>query len=134
MKKHDGKRRTASKRENVMARGSDFFPPARFYPEFKTGLMTASLEQALQGLGPDNPFVKTVLNVRSPKAAATEIVNGTKLADPEVRKKLVQGGESAVAPIPAPVDALPRNLHPTLRVMVKRTEENQAGQVHQPGG
>jgi len=59
--------------------------------------------------------VKTVLNGRSPKAAATEIVNGTKLADPEVRKKLVQGGESAVAASTDPMVVLQRNLDPIRR-------------------
>src|SRR5258707_12460037 len=88
----------------------DLFSPAPIYPGFEIARMTASLEQALQELGPDDPFVKTVLNGRSPKAAATEIVNGTKLADPEVRKKLVQGGESAAATPTDPAVGVQRDL------------------------
>src|SRR5258708_3935243 len=69
----------------------DLFSPAPIYPGFEIARMTASLEQALQELGPDDPFVKIVLHGRSPKEVATEIINGTKLADPEVRQNLVEG-------------------------------------------
>src|SRR5260370_13109022 len=88
------------------------FSPAPIYPAIEIASMTSSLEQALQELGPEDPFVKIVLNGRSPKDAATEIVNGTKLADPEVRKKLVLGGGPAVAPSTDPRILLQRNMDP----------------------
>ena len=66
--------------------------------------MTGALEFAMAELGPDDPFVKAVLNGRAPKEAATELVNGTKLADPAFRKQLVEGGEAAVAASDDPDD------------------------------
>jgi hypothetical protein len=51
------------------------FSPAPIYPGFEIARMTASLEQALQEVGPDDPFVKIVLNGRSPKEVATEVIN-----------------------------------------------------------
>src|SRR5260370_24388361 len=95
--------------------------------------MTSSLEQALQELGPEDPFVKIVLNGRSPKDAATEIVNGTKLADPEVRKKLVLGGGPAVAASTHPMIVLQRDLDPIPPENIKWSEQNVAGALQQAG-
>src|SRR6267378_1831468 len=108
IKKPDGERLDGYHEAQLDATRFDLFSPAPIYPAFEIARMTASLEQALQELGPDNPFVKVVLKGRSPKEAATEIVNGTKLADLEVRKKLVQGGESAVAASTDPMIVLQR--------------------------
>jgi len=109
------------------------FSPAPIYPAIEIASMTSSLEQALQELGPEDPFVKIVLNGRSPKDAATEIVNGTKLADPEVRKKLVLGGGPAVAASTDPMIVLQRNLDPIRRENVKWSEENVDGVLQQAG-
>jgi len=111
----------------------DLFSPAPIYPGFEIARMTASLEQALQELGPDDPFVKIVLHGRSPKEVATEIFNGTKLADPEVRKKLVEGGDAAVAASTDPMIVLQRNLDPNRRATIKWQEENVDSVLQQAG-
>jgi hypothetical protein len=109
------------------------FSPAPIYPGLEIARMTASLEQALQELGPDDPFVKTVLHGRSPKEVSAEIINGTKLADPQVRKKLVDGGEAAVAASADPMIVLQRNLDPTRRAAIKWNEENVDSVLQQAG-
>ena len=111
----------------------DLFSPAPIYPGFEIARMTASLEQALQELGPDDPFVKIVLNGRSPKDVATDVIKGTKLADPEVRKKLVEGGESAVAASTDAMIVLQRNLDPNRRATIKWEEENVDSVLQQAG-
>ncbi len=111
----------------------DLFSPAPIYPGFEIARMTASLEQALQELGPDDPFVKIVLHGRSPKEVATEVINGTKLADPEARKKLVDGGEAAVAASTDPMIVLQRNLDPNRRATIKWQEENVDSVLQQAG-
>jgi hypothetical protein len=111
----------------------DLFSPAPIYPGFEIARMTASLEQALQELGPDDPFVKIVLHGRSPKEVATEVINGTKLADPDVRKKLVEGGEAAVAASTDPMIVLQRNLDPNRRATIKWEEENVDSVLQQAG-
>ena len=133
IKKPDGERLEGYHEAQLDSTRFDLFSPAPIYPAFEIARMTASLEQALQELGPENPFVKIVLNGRSPKAAATEILNGTKLADPDVRKKLVQGGESAVAASTDPMIVLQRNLDPIRREIVKWSEENVDGVLQQAG-
>jgi hypothetical protein len=109
------------------------FSPAPIYPGFEIARMTASLEQALQEVGPDDPFVKIVLNGRSPKEVATEVINGTKLADPEVRKKLVEGGEAAVAASTDPMIVLQRKLDPNRRAKIKWDEDNVDSVLQQAG-
>ena len=111
----------------------DLFSPAPIYPGFEIARMTASLEQASQELGPDDPFVKIVLHGRSSKEVATEVINGTKLADPEVRKKLVEGSESAVAASTDPMIVLERNLDPNRRATIKWQEENVDSVLQQAG-
>jgi len=111
----------------------DLFSPAPIYPGFEIARMTASLEQALQELGPDDPFVKIALNGRSPKEVATEIISGTKIADPEVRKKLVEGGEAAVAASTDPMIVLQRKLDPNRRATIKWEEETVDSVLQQAG-
>ena len=75
-------------------------------------------------MGPDDPFLKIVLNGRTPKEAADALVNGTKLADPAFRKKLVEGGEAAVAASNDPMIVLARKLDPLRRELIKWMEDN----------
>jgi hypothetical protein len=133
IKKPDGERLEGYHEAQLESLRFNLFSPAPIYPAFEIARMTASLEQALQELGPADPFVKTVLNGRSPKDAATGIVNGTKLADPEVRKRLVQGGESAVAASTDPMIVLQRNLDPIRRENIKWSEVNVDGVMQQAG-
>jgi hypothetical protein len=111
----------------------NLFSPAPIYAAMEIARMTASLEQGLQELGPDDPFIKIVLNGRSPKDAATEVISGTKLADPEVRKKLVEGGEAAVAASSDPMIVLQRNLEPNRRATIKWEEDNVESVLQQAG-
>jgi Peptidase S46 len=133
IKKPDGERLKGYHEAQLDSLRFDLFSPAPIYPGFEIARMTASLEQALQELGPDDPFVKIVLNGRSPKVVATEIVNGTKLADPEVRKKLVEGGEAAVAASTDPMIVLQRNLDPSRRELIKWSEVNVDSVLQQAG-
>jgi Peptidase S46 len=133
IKKPDGERLEGYHEAQLDSLRFDLFSPAPIYSALEIARMTASLQQALQELGPDDPFVKTVLNGRSPKAAATEIVNGTKLADPELRKKLVHGGESAVAASTDPMIVLQRNLDPIRRENINWSEANVDSVLQQAG-
>ncbi len=50
-----------------------------------------------EDLGADDPFVKKVLGKKSPAEWAHDLIAGTKLADPAVRKALYAGGAPAIA-------------------------------------
>jgi hypothetical protein len=49
-----------------------------------------------EDLGADDPFTKQVLGTKSPAQWAHDLVAGTKLADPAVRKALFEGGQAAI--------------------------------------
>jgi hypothetical protein len=109
------------------------FSPAPVYPQFEEVLFVDSLQLARTELGPDDPFVKAVLNGRSPEDVAREAVTGTKLTDPAFRKSLVEGGEAAVAASTDPLISLARKADPFGREMIKWFENN-VESVETPAG
>jgi hypothetical protein len=133
IKKPDGERLDGYHDSQLDSTRFELFSPAPIYPGFEMARMTASLEQAVEELGPNDPFVKTLLNGRSPKDVAAELVNGTKLANPDVRKQLVQGGELAVAASTDPMIVMQRNLDPLRRENLKWYEENIESVLQQSG-
>jgi hypothetical protein len=100
------------------------FSRAPVYPAMEIARMTGALEMDVSVLGPDDPRLKIILGGRSPKDAATALVNGTKLADPAFRKMLVEGGEAAVAASTDPMIVIERQIDPLRREMIKWNEDN----------
>lgn len=97
---------------------------APIYKAMEIARITGALEQDLSEVGPDDPFIKMVLSGKTPKEVATELVNGTKLDDPAVRKKLLDGGEAAVAASGDSMIVLARKLNPMRRELIKWNEDN----------
>lgn len=93
------------------------FSPAPVYPGLEEVLLGDALQHSLDELGPDDRFVKTALAGRSPSAAAAALIAGSRLADPAVRKQLVEGGEPAVAQSTDTLIALARAVDPIVREM-----------------
>jgi len=100
------------------------FSPAPVYPELQKAQLAGALEWDLSGLGPDDPFLKIVLNGRTPEQAAAALVDGTKLADPAFRRQLVAGGAAAVAASNDPMIVLARQIDPFRRDLIKWNQEN----------
>jgi hypothetical protein len=124
VKKPDGERLPGYHDAQLDSLKYRMFSPAPIYPAMEIARIAGALELDLAELGPDDPFVKTVLKGRTPKEAATALVNGTKLADPALRKKLVDGGEAAVAASDDPMIVLARDLDPMRRELIKWVEDN----------
>ena len=78
----------------------------------------------MKELGPDDPFLKAVLDGRAPKDAATQLITGTKVADPAFRKSLVEGGQSAVDASTDSMIAMARRIDPIRREQIKWFEDN----------
>ena len=102
----------------------EMFSPAPIYPGLEIAKIGGQLEQDVAEVGPSDPFLKIFLDGRTPKEAAEALVKGTKLFDPEFRKKLVDGGEAAVAASNDPMIVLARKLDPLRRELIKWTEDN----------
>jgi hypothetical protein len=100
------------------------FSPAPVYPALNEVLMADAWQEALEALGGDDPFVKAVLDGRSPPEAARRWLSGTRLGDPAVRKALIEGGADAVAQSTDPLIVLARRLDPLLREMTRWRETN----------
>ena len=98
--------------------------PAPIYKAMETARIAGALQQDLDEVGADDPFIKLVLNGKTPKEVAGALVNGTKLEDPAVRKKLMEGGEAAVAASDDSMIVLARRLDPMRREFIKWNEDN----------
>jgi hypothetical protein len=86
------------------------FSPAPIYPDLERAKLTASLTFLAEKLGGDNQRVKLVLGGKNPAARADELIAGTRLFDPEVRKKLVEGGREAIDASKDPMIVLAREI------------------------
>jgi len=99
------------------------FSPAPIYPEFEEAMLAFSLQDSIDQLGPNDPWVKTILNGKTPAQLASDVMKGTKLADPAVRKSLVEGGEAAVNASTDPLVVLARKTDPFFREIRKQYED-----------
>ncbi len=91
------------------------FSPAPLYPELEEFVLAVSLREAREALGPGDPLVAAALGDAEPAARARQLIAGTTLADPAVRRKLVEGGRKAVAKSADPLIAFARRLDPVRR-------------------
>jgi hypothetical protein len=86
----------------------ELFTTSPVYDDYEIVKLTDSLTDMMTRLGPDDALVKQVLAGKSPIDRATELVAGTKLKDPAVRKQLYEGGASAVSAAKDPMIELAR--------------------------
>src|SRR5262249_36854439 len=75
-------------------------------------------------LGPEDPFVKQVLNGKTPSALAAELIDGTGLARVELRRRLLAGDAAAIAASADPMITFVRRLDENLRAAQKDYEDS----------
>ena len=122
--KPDGERLPGFHQSQLESTRLELFSPAPIYPDLEIARMTGALTLDLAEAGPDDALVKTILAGRAPASVAEELVKGTKLADPAVRKQLVEGGPAAVAASTDSMIVLARKLDPIRRELTKWLEDN----------
>jgi len=98
------------------------FSKAPVYEDLETFKLGYWLTKLREDLGVDHPFVKKVLGKKSPEELALELAK-SKLSDPELRKKLWEGGREAVAASTDPVIVLARLVEPEARALRKWHDE-----------
>jgi hypothetical protein len=123
-KKPDGERLPGFHDSQLDSLRHRLFSPAPIYPEFEIARMTGALTLDVKELGPNDPFLKAVLDGRSPKDAAEYLVKGTKVADPAFRKSLIDGGQAAVDASTDPFIVMARRVDPIRREQIKWFEDN----------
>jgi hypothetical protein len=99
------------------------FAEVPIYPEFEQLQLGFSLEKLREWLGPDDSTVKSVLGLAAPHDLAGELVAGSSLADPAVRKRLWKGGAAAVAASNDPLIELARKVDGEARALRTRFED-----------
>jgi hypothetical protein len=124
VKKPDGERLSGFHDSQLESLKFRLFSPAPVYPQLEEMMMADGLQESLEELGANDPFIKTVLNGRIPVDVAKELITGTKMGDPAFRKSLVEGGEAAVAASTDPMIVLARQLDPMGRELRKWLEDN----------
>jgi hypothetical protein len=105
----------------------DLFSTAPIYPEFEKAKLAHSLAYWKEKVGESNTMVVRVLRGRTPEEAARELVDGSKLADVEVRKKLADGGTEAIALSDDPMIKLALAVDDDARRYRKRYEDEVEG-------
>jgi len=84
-------------------------------------------------LGANDASVKQILAGKDPETRAAELVNGSKLDDPGVRKQLYEGGAPAIAQSTDPLIVLFRDIEPRAREL-RKTYDDQVDAVERRDG
>ena len=91
--------------------------------EYEKLRLTFSLDKMREWLGPDSPYVHTILGNESPQSLASSLIDGTGLADPAFREALWKGGKSAVKASNDPMIRLALAIDADARALRKRYED-----------
>ncbi len=108
---------------NLDSLKQELFSEAPIYNDLETVLLADSLSMFLELSGANNALVREVLAGKSPQQRAAELVEGTKLKNAEVRKKLAEGGAAAMQASDDPMIRLARQVDPAARKVRKSYEE-----------
>jgi hypothetical protein len=131
--KPNGERLAAYQDANLESTKFRLFSRAPLYPELEELQIADGLAETLEKLGPDHPFVKVVLNGRAAGDVSRELVKGTQLGDPTVRKKLFEGGAKSIAGSNDPMIVLARGVYPVLEEIRMRDEKEVSGVIASAG-
>jgi hypothetical protein len=133
VKKPDGERLEGYHDSQLDSLRFRLFSPAPIYPRYEAAMLEGALQLSLEELSANDPFMKAVLGARTPAEVAKAAVEGTKLADPALRKSLVTGGEAAIQASSDPMMGLARTIDPFDRQRIKAFEDN-VESVETPAG
>jgi hypothetical protein len=93
------------------------------YSEVETLTLSFSLQRMQEWLGPDQPLVRRLLAKDSPESLATRVVAETRLGDALERKRLWEGGRSAVDASHDPMIELARSIDGDARALRKQFDD-----------
>ncbi len=92
------------------------------YKDLEKAMLADSLAD-MQEQQPNDPVLTKALAGKSPKERAAELIDGTKLDDPAVRKQLYQGGATAVDASTDPLIVLMRTIEPDAMALRKKSDD-----------
>ncbi len=121
--KPNGERLPAYRDSSLPSLELALFSEEPIYDDFEELLLTDSLTAFAGEAGMDNQFVRVALAGKSPRERAHELISGTKLKDPALRKKLYAGGAAALSEFSDPMLDLARAMDPVARSLRKQYDE-----------
>ena len=98
------------------------FSDEPIYEDLEIVKLADGLAMLATTLGPDHELSLKVLAGKSPRERAYELISGTKVRDPELRKKMFEGGKATVDAAKDPMIELARLVDPASRALRKRSE------------
>src|ERR1017187_9159735 len=123
IKKPDGERLPQYHDAGLDTLKFQLLSPAPIYPSTEKLFMAAALKLCQEKLGKDDAFAQAILQGGEVDATVNALVDGTKMADPAVRKALLDGGEAAVAASTDPMIVAARLADPILREAQRRIHD-----------
>ena len=121
--KPNGERLREFRESNLESLEQQLFSTAPIYPALETAKLADSLGNFIEKSGAKHDLVARVLAGKSPQARAAELIQNSKLADVELRRRLAKEGASAQAATGDPLIELARLVDGPSREVRKRYED-----------
>lgn len=121
--KPNGERLREFRESNLESLEQQLFSTAPIYPALETAKLADSLGNFIEKSGAKYELVAKVLAGKSPQARAAELIQNSKLADVELRRRLAKEGASAQAATGDPLIELARLVDGPSREVRKRYED-----------
>jgi hypothetical protein len=123
IKKPDGERLQQFHDAGLESLKFQLLSPAKIPVETDKLFMINALKLAQEKLGKDDAYVQAIVQGAEVDSAVNSLIDGTKLADPAVRKALIDGGEAAVAASTDPMIVAARRVDPIVRETNRRMRD-----------
>lgn len=123
----DGERLDEYRDANLPSLELDLFSEAPIHDALEELRLSDGLVRLGRVLGGSHPVVKTALAGRDARSRAAELLTGCTLKDVAVRRKLYEGGSSAIAECDDPMIRLARELDPLVRKYRAKYEDEFEG-------
>jgi hypothetical protein len=123
VKKPDGERLPQFHEAGLESLRYQMLSPAPVYPATEKLFMASALKLDAEKLGNDDAFLQAIVQGGEIDKTVSTLVDGTKLADPAVRKALLEGGADAVAASTDPMIAAARRADPVVRALSKQVRD-----------
>lgn len=114
---------------NLTRTAQSLFQPVPTYGWLEELRLSFWLEKTREYLTVDNPEVQALLGREAPEALAARLVEGSRLADPAVRRALWEGGSAAIAASDDPLIIFVRETDARARAVRARVEALYEGPV-----
>ncbi|MBX9680378.1 MAG: S46 family peptidase [Gemmataceae bacterium] len=122
--KEDGKRLPEYRSSALESLKFQLFSPAPISFDLERVKLAGSLSFLAENLGGEHPLVRTILDGKSPAKRAEELIAGSKLADPQERKRLFSEGKPAIDASGDPLIALVRTIDEQARALRQKYDES----------